>query len=127
MRELVRENRTDPAQLVQPVFVVENPEQAGPIASMPGIERYTVEGAVREARTLDALGLGAVLLFGIPKTKDARGSKNGLAIIIPDFQGQDPALNLGRIRDGAQPGAWSARARLRALRTWSVALREVAG
>jgi porphobilinogen synthase len=76
MRELVREHRTDPAQLVQPLFVVENPDQAGPIASMPGIERYTVESAVREARTLDALGLGSVLLFGIPKTKDARGSKN---------------------------------------------------
>ena len=76
MRELVREYRIDPAQLVQPLFVVEDPDEAGPIASMPGIERYTVESAVHEARTLDALGLGSVLLFGIPKTKDARGSKN---------------------------------------------------
>lgn len=76
MRELVREHRIDPAQLVQPLFVVENPKDAGPIASMPGIERFTLQGAVHEARTLDALGLGAVLLFGIPETKDAAATKN---------------------------------------------------
>ena len=76
MRELVREHRVDPAQLVQPIFVVENPDDAGPIASMPGIERFTVDGAVREVRTLDALGLNAVLLFGIPKSKDAIASSN---------------------------------------------------
>jgi len=72
----VREHRVDPAQLVQPIFVVQNPQDAGPIASMPGIERFTVEGAVREVRTLDALSLNAVLLFGIPETKDARASSN---------------------------------------------------
>jgi len=76
MRELVREHRIDPAQLVQPIFVVENPDDAGPIASMPGVERFTVEGAVREVRTLDALSLNAVLLFGIPKNKDARATSN---------------------------------------------------
>lgn len=76
MRELVREHRIDPAQLVQPLFVVERESAAGPIASMPGIERFTVQGALREARTLDALGLHSVLLFGIPETKDALASKN---------------------------------------------------
>ena len=60
MRALVREHRIDPEQLVQPLFVVESSGAAGPIASMPGIERFTVEGAVREAMTLDALGLGSV-------------------------------------------------------------------
>ena len=72
----MREHRVDPAQLVQPIFVVQNPQDAGPIASMPGIERFTVEGAVREVRTLDALSLNAVLLFGIPETKDARATSN---------------------------------------------------
>ncbi len=76
MRELVRENRIDPAQLVQPLFVAADPKEAGPIASMPGIERFTLQGAVHEARTLDALGLGAVLLFGIPQTKDAAATRN---------------------------------------------------
>jgi len=76
MRALVREHRIDPAQLVQPLFVVENAGAAGPIASMPGIERFTVEGAVREAATLDALGLGSVLLFGIPESKDATATSN---------------------------------------------------
>jgi porphobilinogen synthase len=76
MRALVREHRIDPAQLVQPLFVVESSGAAGPIASMPGIERFTVEGAVREAMTLDALGLGSVLLFGIPETKDASATRN---------------------------------------------------
>ena len=76
MRSLVREHRIDPEQLVQPLFVVENSGAAGPIASMPGIERFTVEGAVREAMTLDALGLGSVLLFGIPETKDSNASSN---------------------------------------------------
>lgn len=76
MRELVRENRIDPAQLVQPIFVVQNPADAGPIASMPGIERFTVDGAVREVRTLDALSLNAVLLFGIPESKDASATAN---------------------------------------------------
>ncbi len=76
MRALVREHRIDPEQLVQPLFVVENNDAAGPIASMPGIERFTVEGAVREALTLDALGLGSVLLFGIPKSKDANATSN---------------------------------------------------
>ncbi|HET9394311.1 MAG TPA: porphobilinogen synthase [Candidatus Rubrimentiphilum sp.] len=76
MRALVREHRIDPEQLIQPLFVVENSNDAGPIASMPGIERFTVEGAVREALTLDALGLGSVLLFGIPETKDAKATSN---------------------------------------------------
>ena len=76
MRALVREHRIDPEQLVQPLFVVENNDAAGPIASMPGIERFTVESAVREALTLDALGLGSVLLFGIPENKDANATSN---------------------------------------------------
>lgn len=76
IRALVREHRIAPARLVQPLFVVENPTAAGPIGSMPGIERYTVEGAVHEARTLDALGLGSVLLFGIPEMKDAVATRN---------------------------------------------------
>jgi porphobilinogen synthase len=74
MRDLVAEHRLDPQQLVQPLFVVERPQDAGPIASMPGISRYTVDGAVAEARELFDLGIKSVMLFGIPAQKDAVAS-----------------------------------------------------
>ena len=76
MRALVRENRVHVSQLVQPMFIVENPSAAGAISSMPGVERYTVESAVQEVGLLDALGVHSVLLFGIPETKDALASSN---------------------------------------------------
>jgi porphobilinogen synthase len=76
LRGLVREHRLHCDQLVQPLFVAERPQDAGPIASMPGISRHTVEGAVAEARDLFALGIKSVLLFGIPAHKDAVASSN---------------------------------------------------
>ena len=76
LRTLVREHRVTVDRLVQPLFVVERSADAGPIGSMPGIERYTVEGAAHEAATLAALGVRSVLLFGIPETKDATASRN---------------------------------------------------
>ena len=76
LRALVHEHAPARSQLVQPLFVVENAADAGPIGSMPGIERYTVHGAVQEAGVLDALGIRTVLLFGIPETKDAMATSN---------------------------------------------------
>ncbi len=76
LRSLVREHRLHVEQLVQPLFVVERDADAGPIGAMPGIERLTLAGAVREAGELRALGIPAVLLFGIPAHKDAAGSSN---------------------------------------------------
>ncbi len=76
LRSLVREHRLHVEQLVQPLFVVERDAAAGPIGAMPGIDRLTLPGAVREARELCALGIRAVLLFGIPAHKDATGSSN---------------------------------------------------
>lgn len=76
IRALVREHHVRIDHLVQPLFVAERTADAGPIASMPGISRFTVEGAVAEARELFALGISAVLLFGIPELKDASGSSN---------------------------------------------------
>ncbi len=76
LRALVREHRVDVAKLVQPLFIVENAGDAGPIGSMPGIHRYTVESAVQEVGLLDALDVRTVLLFGIPETKDAAASSN---------------------------------------------------
>ena len=76
MRALVREHHVHVSQLVQPLFLVESAAGAGAISSMPGIDRYTVENAVREVGVLDALGIHSVLLFGIPQHKDAHASSN---------------------------------------------------
>jgi porphobilinogen synthase len=76
IRGLVREHRVAVDSLIAPLFVAERPEDAGPIAAMPGIFRFALEGAVREARELFALGVRSVLLFGIPAHKDAFASSN---------------------------------------------------
>lgn len=67
---MVREHRVHVDQLVQPLFIVERREDAGPIDSMPGIARFDLGGAVAEARELYASGVKSVLLFGIPERKD---------------------------------------------------------
>ena len=77
LRDLVRETRLDPADLVLPLFVEAGLEGRGgrePVSSMPGVERLSISEAVREAGEAVALGLPAVLLFGIPADKDAEGS-----------------------------------------------------
>jgi porphobilinogen synthase len=74
MRELVRERDVRIGSLVQPLFIADDGQPAGEIASMPGIRRYRVPEAVVEGRALWTLGIRAVLLFGIPDRKDAVGS-----------------------------------------------------
>ncbi len=76
VRSLVREHHVRVDRLVQPLFVVARASDAGPISSMPGVSRLTVDGAVAEARELFALGVRSVLLFGIPEFKDAAASSN---------------------------------------------------
>jgi porphobilinogen synthase len=77
LRGLVRETDLRAAQLVLPLFVSEaDTPQSGrePIATMPGVERLSLAAAVAEAREAAALGLAAVMLFGIPAEKDEHGS-----------------------------------------------------
>jgi porphobilinogen synthase len=79
LRGLVRETALAPDRLVLPMFVAEAGErsQSGgrePIATMPGVERLSVAAAVREAEQAAALGISAVMLFGVPAEKDANGS-----------------------------------------------------
>ena len=76
LRAAVREHRVHLDSLIQPLFVVERDRDAGPISSMPGIARQTVDQTVAECRELASLGINAVLLFGIPAHKDAVGSSN---------------------------------------------------
>src|SRR5262245_19025805 len=74
LRRLVRETRVTVEQLVQPLFVVPGRGVERAVASMPGVAQLSVDRAAEEARALADLGVPAVLLFGIPEKKDARGS-----------------------------------------------------
>jgi porphobilinogen synthase len=74
LRGLVRETRLDAADLILPLFVTHGSDRREPIAAMPGVERLTIEHAVAEAAAAAALGIPAVMLFGIPADKDAEGS-----------------------------------------------------
>ncbi|MFZ4809888.1 MAG: porphobilinogen synthase [Ilumatobacteraceae bacterium] len=74
LRDLVAETRLHPRQLVAPLFVREGIDVPQPIASLPGVVQHTVASLVEEARALADLGVGALILFGVPATKDAVGS-----------------------------------------------------
>jgi porphobilinogen synthase len=74
LRALVRETTLEPGDLVAPLFVCTGRGVRRPIASMPGHAQRSVDEAVKEARELAALGVGGVILFGIPEQKDATGS-----------------------------------------------------
>jgi porphobilinogen synthase len=74
LRGLVRETDLRAGQLVLPLFVTEAGPPREPIAGMAGVERLSIFEAVEEARATAGLGIGAVLLFGIPAEKDAEGS-----------------------------------------------------
>jgi porphobilinogen synthase len=77
MRRLVREHRLDPGHLIQPVFVVHGRSVEREIASMPGVRHLSVDGSLdREADRVVELGLGGLILFGIPAAKDDVGSEN---------------------------------------------------
>ncbi len=71
---MVRETLLTPAQLVLPIFVGEGQDGPQPIEAMPGVARQSVDGAVGLAREAAELGVGGVMLFGIPLSKDPEGS-----------------------------------------------------
>ncbi len=84
-RRLVRETVLTPADLIQPLFVIEGEKRREPIASMPGVERLSVDELLREAETLATLGVPAVALFPVtpPEAKSLDAAEaynpNGLA------------------------------------------------
>jgi len=75
LRGLVRETRLDPAQFVYPLFVTHGADVRQPIESMPGQFRLSLDQLAGEAAELRSLGVRAVLLFGIPASKDPEGSE----------------------------------------------------
>ena len=74
IRALTAETRLSVDQLVAPLFVCEGVNVRDPIASMPGHARWSPDLAAAEASALAALGIRAVLLFGVPSRKDAQGT-----------------------------------------------------
>ncbi len=74
LRELVAETRLSVNDLVAPLFVREGIAAPLPIVSLPGVMQHTVESLCTEVRELVALGVKAVILFGVPANKDAIGS-----------------------------------------------------
>jgi porphobilinogen synthase len=75
LRELARETELSRRDLVAPLFVKEGIGEPVPISSMPGHHQHTLESLRKEAAELAALGVPALLLFGIPADKDAEGSQ----------------------------------------------------
>jgi len=74
LRSLVREHRIDPRSLVLPVFIDARIAAAEPIASLPGHSRWPAHDAVAIAERAAAAGIGGLLLFGLPDSKDEEGS-----------------------------------------------------
>jgi porphobilinogen synthase len=93
LRRLVRETRLDPADLILPLFVVGGHGVRRPVPSLPGVEHLSVDAAVEDARRAAALGVGGVMLFGVPEAEE-----------------KDATASAGRSDDGLVPTA------LRALR-----------
>jgi porphobilinogen synthase len=83
MRELVAETRLHVTDLVAPLFVREGISEPQPISSLPGVVQHTVDSLATEVGELRDLGVKAVILFGVPATKDDIGSgafdPNGIA------------------------------------------------
>ena len=74
MRRLTRENSPSSARYILPFFVVSGQGVRQEIPSLPGVYRHSIDSLVTEAAQAHEMGVHGVILFGIPETKDARGS-----------------------------------------------------
>ncbi|MCU1538995.1 MAG: porphobilinogen synthase [Humibacillus sp.] len=82
LRGLVAETRLHPRDLVLPVFVADGIDEPTPIATMPGVVQHTLESVADAARRCVEVGLGGIMLFGVPR--DADKDATGSAGIDPD-------------------------------------------
>ncbi|MBF0610535.1 MAG: porphobilinogen synthase [Magnetococcales bacterium] len=74
IRRMVQETMVQPADLIQPYFLVPGKEVVKPVSAMPGVFQLSVDQAIPLARQAMELGVGGVILFGIPAIKDSTGS-----------------------------------------------------
>jgi len=75
LRELIRETTVSPKNLIYPLFVGPGKDRVQPVSSMPGVAQLSVDRAVIECQEVRALGIPAVILFGIPEHKDFLGTE----------------------------------------------------
>src|SRR5580693_10632959 len=74
LRALVRETVLTPSDLIYPLFICPGKVVRNPVSSMPGVFNLSVDEAVHEAEEAAQLGIGGLLLFGLPESKDDQGS-----------------------------------------------------
>lgn len=74
LRRLTAEHRLSPAELVLPAFIREGLTSPHPISSMPGVVQHTTDSLKRAAAEAVGLGVGGIMLFGVPAQRDATGS-----------------------------------------------------
>jgi len=74
LRALVRETAVEPGDLIYPLFICPGKGVRNPVSSMPGVFNLSVDEAVREAEEAAQLGIGGLLLFGLPESKDEAGT-----------------------------------------------------
>ncbi|MFJ8895418.1 porphobilinogen synthase [Leifsonia sp. NPDC102414] len=74
LRRLTAETRLHPGELILPMFVREGLREALPIQSMPGVVQHSIDSLKRAATEAAEAGVGGVMLFGVPETRDATGS-----------------------------------------------------
>ncbi|MFF1876780.1 porphobilinogen synthase [Leifsonia sp. NPDC058230] len=74
LRRLTAETRLHPAELILPMFVREGTPEALPIQSMPGVVQHSIDSLKRAVAEAAEAGVGGVMLFGVPETRDAVGS-----------------------------------------------------
>jgi porphobilinogen synthase len=76
LRGMVRETRLSTAGFVYPMFVCPGTKVRKEVSSMPGVYQQSVDQIVEECREVESLGIPAIILFGLPESKDARGSSS---------------------------------------------------
>ena len=75
LRRLVQETQLVPSQLVWPLFVGHGDGMRREVAALPGVYQTSVDERVKDAERAARLGLGGIILFGLPASKDATGSE----------------------------------------------------
>jgi len=76
LREMVRETVLQPSDFIYPLFIKPGRNERAPIRSLPGIAQLSIDEAIKEAKEARSLGVPLLILFGIPKIKDATGSES---------------------------------------------------
>ncbi|MEO5377903.1 MAG: porphobilinogen synthase [Magnetococcus sp. DMHC-6] len=73
IRHMIRETNLDPADFILPLFIIPGEEKRQPVSSMPGVDQLSIDQAIPVIQEAQSLGVGGIILFGIPEVKDSEG------------------------------------------------------